>query len=142
MCAHFRSDADIIGVSLGSPQLTLTCESLAPLHLTPPPGPLAQNVRLFSTHFRLLITGTPLQNNLHELWAMLNFLLPDIFEDAAQVCTARPARRCPGAPTRCTRCCPASQFLPTPHTASQFGWPRAGPSVEKKNAVASAVAFW
>ncbi|KAJ2297917.1 chromatin remodeling complex Adenosinetriphosphatase, partial [Coemansia sp. RSA 2706] len=28
---------------------------------------------------RLLITGTPLQNNLHELWALLNFLLPDVF---------------------------------------------------------------
>eukprot|EP00730_Choanoeca_flexa_P005475 TRINITY_DN11954_c0_g2_i1.p1 TRINITY_DN11954_c0_g2~~TRINITY_DN11954_c0_g2_i1.p1 ORF type:complete len:1049 (+),score=356.30 TRINITY_DN11954_c0_g2_i1:52-3198(+) len=31
---------------------------------------------------RLLITGTPLQNNLHELWALLNFLLPDIFRSA------------------------------------------------------------
>jgi len=29
-----------------------------------------------------LITGTPLQNNLHELWALLNFLLPDVFGDA------------------------------------------------------------
>lgn len=28
---------------------------------------------------RLLLTGTPLQNNLHELWALLNFLLPDVF---------------------------------------------------------------
>lgn len=36
---------------------------------------------LFSRH-RLLITGTPLQNNLHELWALLNFLLPDVFSDA------------------------------------------------------------
>jgi len=44
---------------------------------------LSKVVRLFSTHFRLLITGTPLQNDLHELWAMLNFLLPDVFEDAA-----------------------------------------------------------
>jgi ATP-dependent DNA helicase len=30
---------------------------------------------------RLLLTGTPLQNNLTELWALLNFLLPDIFDD-------------------------------------------------------------
>lgn len=28
------------------------------------------------------MTGTPLQNNLHELWALLNFLLPDIFSSA------------------------------------------------------------
>ena len=44
---------------------------------------LATVVRLFHTHFRLLITGTPLQNDLHELWAMLNFLLPDVFGEAA-----------------------------------------------------------
>lgn len=30
---------------------------------------------------RLLITGTPLQNNLNELWSLLNFILPDIFHD-------------------------------------------------------------
>ena len=37
-----------------------------------------QTVRMFKTNFRLLITGTPLQNNLHELWALLNFLLPEV----------------------------------------------------------------
>ena len=47
-------------------------------------GKLAQVVRLFTAHSRLLITGTPLQNNLHELWAMLNFLLPDIFSSSEQ----------------------------------------------------------
>ena len=30
---------------------------------------------------RLLLTGTPLQNNLAELWSLLNFLLPNIFND-------------------------------------------------------------
>jgi hypothetical protein len=40
---------------------------------------LSQMVRLFDSQNRLLLTGTPLQNNLHELWALLNFLLPDIF---------------------------------------------------------------
>jgi SWI/SNF-related matrix-associated actin-dependent regulator of chromatin subfamily A member 5 len=45
---------------------------------------LSQAVRTINTDFRLLITGTPLQNNLHELWALLNFLLPDIFSNAEQ----------------------------------------------------------
>ncbi|XP_075516542.1 putative chromatin-remodeling complex ATPase chain [Primulina tabacum] len=43
---------------------------------------LSKTMRLFNTNYRLLITGTPLQNNLHELWALLNFLLPEIFSSA------------------------------------------------------------
>jgi SWI/SNF-related matrix-associated actin-dependent regulator of chromatin subfamily A member 5 len=43
---------------------------------------LAVVVRMFKTQARLLITGTPLQNNLHELWALLNFLLPDVFNSS------------------------------------------------------------
>merc|ERR1712241_1464662 len=39
-------------------------------------------VREIKTSNRLLLTGTPLQNNLHELWALLNFLLPDVFNSA------------------------------------------------------------
>lgn len=45
---------------------------------------LSKAVRTINTDFRLLITGTPLQNNLRELWALLNFLMPDIFGDAEQ----------------------------------------------------------
>eukprot|EP00804_Cyclotella_cryptica_P021885 CCRYP_000846-RA/>CCRYP_000846-RA protein AED:0.28 eAED:0.28 QI:206/0.85/0.87/1/1/1/8/1264/1475 len=41
-------------------------------------------VRTLETRFRLLLTGTPLQNNLHELWALLNFLVPDVFASAEQ----------------------------------------------------------
>ncbi len=37
---------------------------------------------MYHTNYRLLITGTPLQNNLHELWALLNFLLPEVFSSA------------------------------------------------------------
>jgi SWI/SNF-related matrix-associated actin-dependent regulator of chromatin subfamily A member 5 len=40
---------------------------------------LSKIVRVIKSNHRLLITGTPLQNNLHELWALLNFLLPDVF---------------------------------------------------------------
>merc|ERR1719445_915577 len=39
-------------------------------------------VREIKTTNRLLLTGTPLQNNLHELWALLNFLLPDVFSSS------------------------------------------------------------
>jgi len=45
---------------------------------------LSQVLRSFDSHSRLLITGTPMQNNLHELWALLNFLLPDVFHSADQ----------------------------------------------------------
>lgn len=34
---------------------------------------------LYQSRHRILLTGTPLQNNLPELWALLNFLLPTIF---------------------------------------------------------------
>ena len=45
---------------------------------------LSKVMRMFACNNRLLITGTPLQNNLHELWALLNFLLPEVFGDAGQ----------------------------------------------------------
>ncbi|KAH9409281.1 Transcription activator BRG1 [Tyrophagus putrescentiae] len=40
--------------------------------------------QILNTHYtaphRILLTGTPLQNKLPELWALLNFLLPSIFK--------------------------------------------------------------
>ena len=41
-------------------------------------------VRQFNSKHRLLLTGTPLQNNLHELWSLLNFLMPSIFDDSQE----------------------------------------------------------
>jgi ATP-dependent helicase STH1/SNF2 len=34
----------------------------------------------YTSRYRLILTGTPLQNNLPELWALLNFVLPNIFK--------------------------------------------------------------
>eukprot|EP00048_Salpingoeca_helianthica_P011740 m.169531 g.169531 ORF g.169531 m.169531 type:complete len:792 (-) comp15271_c0_seq32:998-3373(-) len=42
---------------------------------------LIKVLKSLQTANRLLLTGTPLQNNLAELWSLLNFLLPDIFDD-------------------------------------------------------------
>ena len=42
---------------------------------------LVQELKLYSSANRLLLTGTPLQNNLDELWSLLNFLMPEIFDD-------------------------------------------------------------
>ena len=33
----------------------------------------------YHSRYRLILTGTPLQNNLPELWALLNFALPKVF---------------------------------------------------------------
>ena len=61
---------------------------------------------------RLLLTGTPLQNNLTELWSLLNFLLPSIFDDLDSF-----QARClpPPSPTRFP---PSHRHARTPrHTA-------------------------
>ncbi|KAE8747191.1 hypothetical protein FOCC_FOCC006058 [Frankliniella occidentalis] len=42
---------------------------------------LSRALRTYQSANRLLLTGTPLHNSLSELWALLNFLVPEIFDD-------------------------------------------------------------
>jgi ATP-dependent DNA helicase len=44
---------------------------------------LIRELKLFESANRLILSGTPLHNNLAELWSLLNFILPDIFDDLA-----------------------------------------------------------
>ena len=43
---------------------------------------LAEVLRGYAFKRRLLLTGTPIQNSLAELWALLNFVLPELFGSA------------------------------------------------------------
>lgn len=65
---------------------------------------------MFNSKHRVLLTGTPLQNNLPELWSLLNFLLPTIFSSVDTFdqwfnkpfasFRAKPIRRMPALMTR------------------------------------------
>ena len=50
---------------------------------------LGIELRKITSKHRLLLTGTPLQNDMEELWALLNFLQPDLFNnyELFAVCT-------------------------------------------------------
>lgn len=43
---------------------------------------LSTVLRQYLSRHRLLLTGTPLQNDLSELWSLLNFLVPNIFRSS------------------------------------------------------------
>ena len=45
-------------------------------------GRLSRDLDKFRCNRRLLLTGTPLQNDLSELWSLLNLLLPQVFDNA------------------------------------------------------------
>ncbi|KAJ4335268.1 hypothetical protein N0V95_008953 [Ascochyta clinopodiicola] len=42
-------------------------------------------LRNISSEFRMILTGTPLQNNLVEMWALLAWLYPDVFTENTQL---------------------------------------------------------
>ena len=46
---------------------------------------LCASLARVTSPFRLLLTGTPLQNNLHELWALLSYILPGALSKDAHV---------------------------------------------------------
>jgi hypothetical protein len=48
---------------------------------------VTQACRQIRSVYRVLLTGTPLQNNMKELWALLNFLYPEVFTQSS--CMAR-----------------------------------------------------
>ena len=43
-----------------------------------------QSLLSFSCRNRLLLTGTPIQNNMAELWSLLHFIMPTLFDNHAQ----------------------------------------------------------
>ena len=57
---------------------------------------LSATLLQYEAQHRVLLTGTPLQNSLAELWALLNFLLPKIFSssDTFEAWFAAPLQVC------------------------------------------------
>lgn len=45
-------------------------------------GAIRHSLDRVQGNMRLLLTGTPLQNNAQELFTLINFLMPDVFRDS------------------------------------------------------------
>ena len=45
------------------------------------PTRLTKELKSYYSANRLILTGTPVHNNLAELWSLLNFILPDVFDN-------------------------------------------------------------
>lgn len=45
---------------------------------------ISTSLRNISSEYRMILTGTPLQNNLVEMWALLAWLYPDVFTENTQ----------------------------------------------------------
>ena len=41
----------------------------------------SKSLQGLQAEYRLILTGTPLQNNLSELWSLLHWLYPEVFND-------------------------------------------------------------
>lgn len=70
----------------------------------------------------VLLTGTPLQNNLHELYALLSYLHPEVFTDAAPFDDAFDLTRHKASTFCCVGHCPELQLLyqPRPFAATCY----------------------
>ena len=78
---------------------------------------LADILRSYAFRHRILLTGTPIQNSLAELWALLNFVLPAVFASAETF------DEWFAAPFRVLCCLPSS--FPTLHIAQLHALPPA-----------------
>ncbi len=67
---------------LGCLSRVSTCDTTAPNRNRPqvknPSMQLAQRLRTISSRVRLIISGTPIQNNLSEMWALFDFAVPGL----------------------------------------------------------------
>ena len=45
---------------------------------------ISKALQVLGAEYRLILTGTPLQNNLVELWALLHWLYPEVFTERTQ----------------------------------------------------------